>query len=201
LYLDIGISRAGLFSNFAKNTIIAKYSKIWEVYLIMGSKAMVLAYSILILFYPIFLINSFAAEITVTPTLGLKVEYDDNIDYNDKDETDDFSGSAIPGLRFNYLTDLLEFNAYGELDFKHYYDETDFDRTNQLYGVDGNYQMLERLYFLGGFEYRKDETTDSQLEETGRVFRKDRREQYNADGGLRYQISELSEIGPNLDYQ
>jgi hypothetical protein len=50
-------------------------------------------------------------------------------------------------------------------------------------------------------EYRKDETTDSQLEETGRVFERDRKERYYADGGLRYQISELSEVGPNFSYE
>ena len=167
----------------------------------MVCKFSVLSYAILILFLPIFLLDSSAAEITVTPSLSLKVEYDDNIDFNTNDETDDFSGSAIPGLQFNYLAELLEFNAYGEVDFKRYYDETDFDRTNQLYGIDSKYQMLERLYFLGEFEFRKDETTDSQLEETGRVFRRDRRKRYNASGGLRYQISELSEIGPNFEYE
>ena len=64
----------------------------------------------MILFLPIFLLDSSAAEITVTPSLSLKVEYDDNIDFNTKDEIDDFSGSAIPGLQFNYLAELLEFN-------------------------------------------------------------------------------------------
>jgi hypothetical protein len=147
------------------------------------------------------LLNPSAAEITVIPYASLRVEYDDNIDFNEKNETGDFSGSAIPGLRFNYLTELLEFNAYGEVDFKRYFDETDFNRTNQLYGVDSKYQMLERLYLTGQFEFKKDETIDSQLEETGRVFRRDRRERYTADGGMRYQISELSEIGPNFFYE
>jgi hypothetical protein len=164
-------------------------------------KFTVLPYAVLILFFSIFLLNSWAAEITLTPSLSLKVEYDDNIDFNTKDEIDDFSGNAIPRLQFNYLTELFEFNAYGEVDFKRYYDETNFDRTNQLYGMDGKYQMLERLNFLGEFEFRRDETTDSQLEETGRVFERDRRERYYADGGLRYQISELSEIGPNFSFE
>jgi hypothetical protein len=152
-------------------------------------------------FFVFFKIEALAAEITATPSLRLKVEYDDNIDFTSKDETGDFSGSAIPGLRFNYLTELLEFNAYGEVDFKRYFDETDFNRTNQLYGIDSKYQMLERLYFLGEFEFKKDETPDSQLEETGRIFERDRRTRYNASGGLRYQISELSEIGPNFEYE
>jgi hypothetical protein len=162
---------------------------------------MVLPYTILILFCPLFLLGASAAEIIATPSLSLEVEYDDNVNFDSKDEIDDFSGSAIPGLQLNYLTELIEFNAYGEVDVKRYYDETDFDRTNQLYGIDGKYQMLERLYLLGKFEFRKDETTDSQLEETGRVFDRDRRERYIADGGFRYQISELSEMGPNFSYE
>ncbi len=151
--------------------------------------------------FVLFKLEALAAEITITPSLSLKVEYDDNIDFNEKDEKDDFSGSIIPGFALNYETELLEFNAYGEVDFKRYLDETDFDRTNQLYGIDSKYQMLERLYILGEFEFRKDETTDSQLEETGRAFEQDRRERYYADGGLRYQISELSEVGPNFSYE
>jgi hypothetical protein len=143
----------------------------------------------------------FAAEITAIPSVSLKVEYDDNIDFNSKNEIDDFSGSIIPGLALTYKTELLELNAYGEADFKRYLEETDFDRINQLYGVDSKYQMLQRLYFIGEFKYRKDESTDAQLEETGRVFQRDRRKRYNAGGGLRYQISELSEIGPNFEYE
>lgn len=158
-------------------------------------------YVILILFFPLFLLDASAAEITATPSLILQVEYDDNINFDSRDEIDDFSGSAIPGLRFNYLTELLEFNIYGEVDVKRYYDETDFNRTNQLYGFDSKYIMLERLYLLGEFEFQKDETTDSQLEETGRIFDRDRRERYYADVGLRYQISELSEVGPNFSYE
>jgi len=167
----------------------------------MINKLTVLPYAILIFFFPPILFDASAAEITATPSLTLKVEYDDNINFDSKDEIDDFSGSAIPGLQLNYLTELLEFNAYGEVDVKRYYDETDFNRTNQLYGFDSKYKIIERLYFLGEFEYRKDETIDSQLEETGRIFELDRRERYYADGGFRYQISELSEIGPNFSYE
>jgi hypothetical protein len=167
----------------------------------MISKSKVLLYAFLALFFYIFLLDASAAEITTTPSLSLKVEYDDNIDFNRNDEIDDFSGSAVPGFQLKYLTELFEFNANGEIDFKRYYDETDFDRVNHLYGVDSKYRMLERLYVLGEFEFRKDETIDSQLEETGRVFERGKRERYYADGGLRYQISELSDVGPNFSYE
>ena len=124
----------------------------------MISKLIIIPYVILIVFLPLFLIESSAAEITATPAITFKVEYDDNINFDSKDEIDDFSGSAIPGLKLNYLTELLEFNIYGELDVKRYLDKTDFDRTNQLYRFNSKYKMLERLNLLGEFEYRKDET-------------------------------------------
>jgi hypothetical protein len=167
----------------------------------MIDKFKVLAFLIFFIFILSYEYPVFAAEITVIPSVSLRVEYDDNIDFNSNNEIDDFSGSIIPGLAITSKTELLELSAYGELDFKRYYDETDFDRTNQLYGFDGRYQMLKRLYFLGNFSYRKDESIDSQLEETGRVFERDRRKRYDAGGGFRYQISELSEIGPNFEYE
>ena len=47
-----------------------------------------------------------ASDLTIVPELELRVEYDDNIDFDQKDEIDDFAGNAIPSLTLDYETEL-----------------------------------------------------------------------------------------------
>jgi hypothetical protein len=145
--------------------------------------------------------SSTASDLTIVPELELRVEYDDNLDFDEKDEIDDFAGNAIPRLTLDYKTELLDVALFGELDFLKYYDETDFDRTNQLYGFDGRYQVSSRWALAGNFEYRRDETIDSQLEETGQVTERNRVNTYDAGSGLFYQLTELSDVGFVFDYR
>ena len=146
-------------------------------------------------------LRSTARDLTIVPELELRVEYDDNLDFDPKNEIDDFAGNAIPGLTLDYKTELLEVSLFGELDFLKYYDETDFDRTNQLYGFDGRYRVFSRWTLAGDFQYHRDETTDSQLEETGQVTERNRVNTYDAGSGLFYQLTELSDLGFAFDYR
>jgi hypothetical protein len=145
--------------------------------------------------------RSAAQDLTIVPALELRVEYDDNLGFDQKDERDDFAGNAIPKLTLDYKTELLEASLVGELDFLKYYNETDFDRTNQLFGFDGRYRVFSRWTLAGNFQYRKDETTDTQLEETGQVVDRDRVKTYDGGSGLFYQLTELSDLGLDFDYR
>ena len=142
-----------------------------------------------------------AQDVTLTPSLRLTTLYDDNLDFEQKNEKDDFGVNAIPGFVLNYESELLQFSLLGEVDVIKYYSETDYDRTNQLYGIDGQYQMSPRWNFTGDFEYRRDETIDSALEETGQAFERRRVETYDGGAGVNYQITELSDIGFETDYR
>jgi hypothetical protein len=142
-----------------------------------------------------------AQDVTLTPSLRLTTLYDDNLDFEQKNEKDSFGANAVPGLTLNYASELLQFSLVGEVDVIKYFTETDFDRTNQLYGIDGQYQMSPRWRFTGDFEYRRDETIDTVLEETGQAFERRRVETYDGGAGLFYQITELSDIGFETDYR
>jgi hypothetical protein len=61
--------------------------------------------------------------------------------------------------------------------------------------------MSPRWKFAGNFKYRRDETTDSILEETGQVFERNRVTTYDGGAGLFVQITELSDIGFKTDYR
>lgn len=145
--------------------------------------------------------SMWAGQVDLVPSLETRVKYDDNIDFNQSDATDDFSVDIIPRLKLQYLTENLKLSTNGEAEIQRYFTETDFDNENYLFGVDSEYRVSERLNFLGNFEFREDETIDSQLEETGQVFERDTRTRYDAETGLRYRISELTTAGPNFFYR
>jgi hypothetical protein len=142
-----------------------------------------------------------AQDVTLTPSLRLSTLYDDNLDFDQKDEEDDFGANAVPGLTLGYASELLQFNLTGEVDILKYFSETDYDRTNQFYGLDGKYQMSPRWRFTGNVGYRRDETIDSVLEETGQSFERNRVTTYNGGAGSLFQLTELSEIGLDAEYR
>jgi len=142
-----------------------------------------------------------AADLTIEPSIQLRGVYDDNLDFESKDEKDSFGANAIPKLTLDYQTELLKVSLIGQLDTIKYFTETDYDRTNQLYGFDGEYRMAPRWVIQGNAQYRRDETIDSQLEETGQAFKRKRVETYDAGSGLFYELSELSDIGLGFEYR
>jgi hypothetical protein len=145
--------------------------------------------------------QSWAQDFIIEPSLVSRVIYDDNVDFEAKDEQDDFAANLIPRLTLNHTTELLDLSLIGEVDILQYFNQTDFDRTNQLYGVDGRYLLFPRFAFAGNFQYRKDETIDSQLQETGQFTERDRVTTYDGGGGLFFKLTELSDIGFNIDYR
>jgi hypothetical protein len=142
-----------------------------------------------------------AADLTIEPSIKLRTVYDDNLDFESKDERDSFGGNAIPQLTLDYQTELLKASLIGQLDTIKYFTETDFDRTNHLYGFNGLYRMAPRWMIQGNLQYRRDETVDSVLQETGQAIRRKRVQTYDGGGGLFYQLGELSDIGAEFEYR
>jgi hypothetical protein len=148
----------------------------------------------------LFHLPAIAQDITLVPSISLTGGYDDNVGYDRKDEQDDFYSAVSPALKLKYATDLLNFTANAKGNFIFFLDETDYNTIDQKYEAEGEYQFAKRWFLLGDFSYIKDETTDTQLEETGRAFNRDDRRRIEAGGGLRHQLSELSNIGTIYEY-
>ncbi len=148
----------------------------------------------------IFLSQSlWAQDVTLTPSIMVATVYDDNLDFEPNDEKDSFGANAVPGLRLDYASELLQFSLFSEVDVIKYFTETDYDRTNHRHGIDGQYIFSPRWYVQGNFEYRRDQTIDTSLEETGQANRRRRVETYDGVAGLFYGITELSDIGFETD--
>lgn len=142
-----------------------------------------------------------AKEWTITPSIAVSTLYDDNLDFDSKDEKDDFGANAVPSLTLDYASELLQFSLTSEVDVIKYFTETDFDRTNHRHGIDGQNILSPRWKMSWDFEYRRDQTIDSVLEETGQSFQRRRVETYDGGAGLFYQVTELSDIGFRTNYR
>jgi hypothetical protein len=164
-----------------------------QIYRIVGILFFVLA---------MFTNTSTAGVVELTPGIRLAAEYDDNIDFtsDSSNADDDFSGSAIPSIRLRYTTERLDFMGRGEVDFKKYLNQTNFDRTNQFYEARTQYQAHQRWQLTGNYSFLRDETTDLQFEETGRSFERRRAIRHNARAGVQFALTELSDIGSFINY-
>ena len=147
-------------------------------------------------------VSSIAGIVDLFPSLRIGTEYEDNIRFrrNSNDADDDFAARAIPSIGLNYTTELFKFNSLAEIDVKRYFNQTDYDRTNQFYYIGAEYRARPRWTLFTNGYYRKDETVDSQYEETGRVFERNRRKRYESQGGVRYNLTELTDIGTTFTY-
>jgi hypothetical protein len=155
---------------------------------------------IILLFLVIPFGRSHAADVTLTPSLSLRGEYNDNIDFSRTNKQDDYIGTVSPGLTFGYATDVLNFGAQATVGVVRYLDQTNQDNETQNYGLNASYRMFERLSIRVNGSYVKDTTLDTELQETGLVERRSDRKRYGGGGGLSYQISEVLDMALNYNY-
>ncbi len=144
-----------------------------------------------------------AGEVVFVPGLRLGAEYDDNIDFkrDSSDADSDFAGTAAPHASLAYNTERLNLIGEAEVDFKKYLHDTDYDRTNQSYQIETEFQAHRRWTLYGDYAFLRDETTDSRFEETGRAFQRKREQRHDAKGGVGYALTELSDIASFVSYQ
>jgi len=139
-----------------------------------------------------------AAETILTPSVGIKAEYNDNIDFSHGNERDDYISTISPGLKLDYKTERTVFGAMAKVDVLNYLDYTDENTVNQNYGLNVSHKLFEKLGVRAGGSYIRDTTNDSYLEETGLVTRKSTRNFYRGGAGLSYNLTEVSDM--DLDY-
>jgi hypothetical protein len=163
------------------------------------TKLLLLIFFLSLIPIPLLMQEAPAAETTLTPFLGLRATYDDNIDFSHENKRDDYYFTISPGLRLDYKTERTMLSALARVDINRYMDETDENATNQTYAVNVSHQLMEKLSVRANAGYVRDTTTDSQLEETGAVS--DTRStvhSYRGGAGLTYNLTEVSDIG--VDY-
>ena len=109
---------------------------------------MLLACSILLYFSTTMV---FSAETELLTSVGLRQEYNNNIYYTRSDETDDFISQVIPSLSFTYATEIFNLSALADWDAFLFWDNTDQNRLNQRYGLNGGLSPDGALVGFGGW--------------------------------------------------
>jgi opacity protein-like surface antigen len=157
-------------------------------------------HSIIIVIISVFLSAAtvHSADVMLIPSVNVKGEYNDNIDFSRTNKLDDYTGIVSPALTLNYATDRLNMNARTAFDIIGYADYTDRNRQNQNHKLGAGYKLSERFSVNADGLYTKDTTLDTELQETGLVKIRTDREFMRAGGGFSYQLSEVS--GTALDY-
>ncbi len=107
---------------------------------------MLLACSILLYFSTTMV---FSAETKLLTSVGLRQEYNNNILYTRSDETDDFISHVIPSLKLNYATEILNLSALADWDGWLFWDNSDLNRLNQRYGLNGRLSADRALVGFG----------------------------------------------------
>ena len=160
---------------------------------------MLLACSILLYFSTTMV---FSAKTDFLTSVGLKQEYNTNIYYTRSDKTDDFISHVIPTLKLTYVTEIFNLSARADWDGWLFWDNSDQNRLNQRYGLNGAYRLTERWSVSADGRYVFDSVQDSQLDETGSIERGlSDRKRLNAGAGLDYAISERTNIGADYEFQ
>jgi hypothetical protein len=145
--------------------------------------------------------TALAAEWQLVPKLGVSGGYDDNIYFTKENKIDSSIINVEPGIEVDFNSLLSSLRLTADWDILSYLDESDLNRVDQYYRLDGNHRLGERWDARAGFRFYDDTTLKTYLQETGRVVERIDREYVRAMGGISYNISTISYIDADYTYE
>jgi hypothetical protein len=143
----------------------------------------------------------FALDNTVVPSIAVIEQYNDNVLFQRTDPQDDFITTVHPGLGVSVESEITDVEASADAYLNYYAKETDLNDQAYRGELLLDSQFLERWRFQASGEFIRDTTLESQLLETGRVFNRDDRNQF--EGNLRgtLAITELTSLSIGYLYR
>jgi hypothetical protein len=144
--------------------------------------------------------DSDGRDLTLNSTLAVSGRYDDNVLFSRTDVIEDYMSIINPVLSLDYLSEQTELKLGADVSFINYLDQTDLNTIIQKYFFDSNTDISERVNLETEFDYIKDTLLESELEETGRLFNREDRIRYDADGKLRFKLTQLSSVSTRYKF-
>lgn len=142
-----------------------------------------------------------AADIKLTPRIGVGAAYDDNIFLSEEEKVDSSIFTVSPSVDLDYETLLSTVHFKADWDILTYLDESDLNRTNQYYRLTADRRFKERWLTDVEFKYYDDTTLNTYLQETGRVIDRIGRKFLEAGGDVEYDLTTVSSISVGYRFQ
>lgn len=142
-----------------------------------------------------------AMDNTLVPSIAVIEQYNDNVLFSRTDEVDDFITTVNPSLGFFHESEISNIQTILESDLNYYAKETDLNDQSYRGELALDSQFLERWRFQANGEYIRDTTLESQLLETGRVYERDDRNQFEGDLRGTFKVTELSSVSLRYRYR
>ncbi len=180
---------------FSSGTIIRNGSSLWKA-LPCAGLPLILAFSVALLWD-----TAGAADVKLTPKLGVGYAYDDNIFFSAQDKTSSSIFTVSPGLEVDHKTLVSNYLLKADLDILYYDKESDLDRTNQYYRLTGDHRIKERWTTDVDLKYYRDTTLNTYIQDTGRVTDRVERDFFEGGGRLNYDIDMVSGISAGYRFQ
>jgi hypothetical protein len=139
--------------------------------------------------------------ITLTPTVSIVAEYNDNIDLTGRDELEDFILSAVPGLTLSMQRPEYRLLAGYNFSIDYYADQTDLNGVaNRQQGfVDGLYRVDPRLTLTFSERFVYDRNTN--IVSVGGIASGSGESWRNTvTPGLQWQATPLTTLGASASY-
>ena len=136
----------------------------------------------------------YADEFKLTPSVGVRESYDDNLFFSTQNEVDDFITRIFGGLDLLNRTERLDLNLSAKADGLLYADNTDLNDVEQFYKAGIGYRITEAVKFGANAGYSRDSRPDRDIATTGFVFSGVKRQRWNAGASADVTLSEVSAV-------
>lgn len=141
------------------------------------------------------------AETLWTPSLSLIGVNDDNIQFTRTEPEDDFFYTIEPALQLQYDQELTRLDSEASVYIRRYQDNDYLDDEVYNLSLNGDTRFTERFYIRGSYDFTKDTTLDSELDEIGRIFLREDRISHNASLAPNFNLNERMSIGLSGRYR
>jgi hypothetical protein len=141
-----------------------------------------------------------AADWSMTPSIETKAEYLNNIFYSPTFKKSDYILTAGPKLAFDYASEVTKLGGALQFSGLHYFQNSNLDRINQNYTLQGSTQATPRLglNFSGSFVSTSNPTES--LVTTGILTNRQLANDLSVSPGLSYNLTERWSTSLNYNF-
>jgi hypothetical protein len=136
-----------------------------------------------------------SADALWTPSVGLVAVRDDNILFSRNNPEDDVVYLVRPQLRIDSDQEITKFSTDANATIRRYSENDDLDDEVYKLRLKGRANATERFNLRGGYEFIKDTTLDSELEEIGRISLREERMSHKVTLAPSFNFTERMSVG------